>query len=488
MKICPTCQRCYDDADFSCPKDHAALVTERAGTRLLIGKYHLECLLGRGDKGNAYEATDVELNSPVIAVELHGTKVIDDPQEMQRFHREARQAVRAGGQDVADIYDYGPLPNGGAYVVMERIVRDLQREHSITKPPLITQPMIGSPIAPPNERRESSSETSPVQSEAIAVESTEEETRTSSLNSRAASDAMARLTEEETLTFPAFETATHRIVDEDAAAIHKATAAQEPSLIPPAPPVMTSTPFTDPDQSAQRTSPIVVEVPGRGAERNRHRPLVYGGALAAAVIAVATVWFAFNREQAPSPNLTTPSVTSPTTERPVTSLPTTNASVTEPISPASTKLASPATIIADDAPPATVTRRRTANVQANNARVVLGQILNHWIAATAQRNVEWQMSFYMPVLATFYRQSDVPQDFVRQEKARLFSEAQTVEVRLLDEPQITFSEGGRVATMRFRLSNVTEGDGQKNRPSEVRRELRWRKTDKGWKIFSERDL
>jgi ketosteroid isomerase-like protein len=119
--------------------------------------------------------------------------------------------------------------------------------------------------------------------------------------------------------------------------------------------------------------------------------------------------------------------------------------------------------------------------------VILGQSLNDWIAATAQRDVEWQMSFYMPVLTTFYRQSDVPQDFVREEKARLFADAQTVNVRLLSEPQITFSEGGRVATMRILLSEVTE-DGGQNRLGKVMRELRWRKTDEGWKIFSERDL
>ncbi len=128
-----------------------------------------------------------------------------------------------------------------------------------------------------------------------------------------------------------------------------------------------------------------------------------------------------------------------------------------------------------------------ANARAQSPRMLLGQTLNEWVGATARRDVEWQMSFYMPVLTTFYRQSDVPQDSVREEKARLFGDAQTVDVRLLGKPQITFSEGGRVATMRFRISNVTEGGGRSS-PGEVRRELRWRKTDEGWKIFSERDL
>lgn len=69
----------------------------------------------------------------------------------------------------------------------------------------------------------------------------------------------------------------------------------------------------------------------------------------------------------------------------------------------------------------------------------------------------------------------------------IFADAQTVDVRLLGEPQITLSEGGRIATMRVLLSEVTDSGGR-NRPSKARRELRWRKTDESWKIFSERDL
>jgi hypothetical protein len=54
-------------------------------------------------------------------------------------------------------------------------------------------------------------------------------------------------------------------------------------------------------------------------------------------------------------------------------------------------------------------------------------------------------------------------------------------------PQITFSEAGSVAVMRFRKSYRIEVGGR-NRSGTVLQELRWRKTDEGWKIFSERDL
>lgn len=494
MKICPACQRCYEDVTTVCSEDHTALVTERPGTCLLVGTYRLECLLGRGDKGTAYEATDMELNSPVIAVELNGTKVIDDPQEMKSFHREARRVVRVGGQDVADIYDYGSLPNGGAYVVMERIERDSQREDLLTKSHPSASPITENPVAPPNDHGRPSDETSDVPSVATTAENAEEETLTSPHHTRAASDAMTRLTEEETRTFPDPKTAAHRVVKDDkddaAAAIHKAITSQEPSLTPPAPsPGMTPIPSANPDRSTQLSSPIVVKVPdgSSGRKRHRHRPLVYVGLAAVVAIAIPAMWLAFNRERATSSNPPVASVTSPTADASTSSLPTTNPPATEPIPPASTEPASPANTIADNPPPMIKTRRRAPNARAQSPRVILGQTLNEWVTATARRNVEWQMSFYMPVLTTFYRRTDVPQDSVREEKVRLFGDAQTVDVRLLGEPQITFSEGGGVATMRFRLSNVAEGGGR-NRPGEVRRELRWRKTDEGWKIFSERDL
>lgn len=481
-----------------CSEDQTALVMERPGTCLLVGTYRLECLLGHGDKGTAYEATDVDLNSPVIAVELHGTKVIDDPQELQRFHREARQAARAGGQDVAEMYDYGPLPNGGAYIVMERIKRDSPQKDSSARSTLIASPTPEKWIAPPNNYGRPSSETARVESEATTVEKTEDDTITSPPRARAEGDAVARPTDEETLTFPALKTNTRRDVIDNAtlaAPAHKATTPQKPNLAPPSPsppppppPVVTRpTPPTNPDRSAQPSSPIVVEVPGDSLHRKRHRPLVYLGLAAAVALTAAAVWLAFNNKRASSPSTPVASVASPTQQAPATSLPTTNPSAAEQVAPASTGPPSPAITIANNPPPVMKTRRRAAAAPARNPRVVLGQALNDWITATTERDIEWQMSFYMPTLTTFYRQSDVPQDFVREEKARLFAEAQTNDVRLLSEPQITFSDRGRVATMRVRISNVTQG-GRQNRFGGVMRELRWRKTDEGWKIFSERDL
>ena len=55
------------------------------------------------------------------------------------------------------------------------------------------------------------------------------------------------------------------------------------------------------------------------------------------------------------------------------------------------------------------------------------------------------------------------------------------------DPEIEFSADGRTAVMRFRKDYIIE-DGRSNRNGAVLQELRWRQTESGWKIVSERDL
>ena len=112
--------------------------------------------------------------------------------------------------------------------------------------------------------------------------------------------------------------------------------------------------------------------------------------------------------------------------------------------------------------------------------------LDDWVAATNARDIQRQMTFYMPTVRAFYLTRDVPARFVRAEKARVFARARTIDVSA-EEPEIIFRESGRVAVMRFRKRYRIEG-GPGSRRGEVVQELRWRRTDGGWKIFSERDV
>ncbi|HEX8352795.1 MAG TPA: DUF4440 domain-containing protein, partial [Pyrinomonadaceae bacterium] len=109
-----------------------------------------------------------------------------------------------------------------------------------------------------------------------------------------------------------------------------------------------------------------------------------------------------------------------------------------------------------------------------------------WVAATNSRDVGRQMSYYAPRVEAFYLSRNAPREAVRAEKARLFARAASVNVEAAP-PEIRMSGDGRTAVMRFRKRYRIEG-GEGSRSGEVLQELRWRRTDGGWKIVGERDL
>lgn len=116
----------------------------------------------------------------------------------------------------------------------------------------------------------------------------------------------------------------------------------------------------------------------------------------------------------------------------------------------------------------------------------LRSALNGWIDATNKRNIERQMTFYMSELKAFYLARNVTRNAVRLEKNRVFSTARFVDIAA-EEPEIIFQEGDRSAIMRFRKKYKVVGKAR-TRSGEVVQELRWRQTNGGWRIFSERDV
>ncbi|MDQ3816599.1 MAG: nuclear transport factor 2 family protein, partial [Acidobacteriota bacterium] len=120
-----------------------------------------------------------------------------------------------------------------------------------------------------------------------------------------------------------------------------------------------------------------------------------------------------------------------------------------------------------------------------DARQNLTSNLNDWVSATNARDLDRLVSFYAPVLTSFYTKRGVPQSEVRAEKGRLFSGIGSIDVRV-SSPEIRTDAEGQNATMRFHKTwNFT---GQHPERGEVIQELLWRRTDSGWKIISERDV
>jgi ketosteroid isomerase-like protein len=122
----------------------------------------------------------------------------------------------------------------------------------------------------------------------------------------------------------------------------------------------------------------------------------------------------------------------------------------------------------------------------SNDATALSRALERWVAATNVKDLRSHLSFYMPKLKAFYLARNVPREAVKIERARAFKGADLINVRALT-PETIIVDGGRVAIMRFRKQYVTE-KGSHSRRGEVIQELRWQRTEQGWKIFSERDI
>ncbi len=99
--------------------------------RVLDGRYRIEGLLGEGGMGAVFVGEHLKLMKKVAVKVIH-PEFAGDGDVAERF---AREAVAAGQMDhphVASATDYGTLPEGGAYLVMQYVrgesLRDLLDE------------------------------------------------------------------------------------------------------------------------------------------------------------------------------------------------------------------------------------------------------------------------------------------------------------------------------------------------------------------------
>ena len=127
MTECPRCGRCEDSDVRLCPADATPMVAAVNVPRVLDDKYRLEQLLGRGGMGAVYRARDMRLDR-LVAVKVVRVELLGDSDARRRFKREAQIVARLQHPAIVAIFDYGSLPDGGAYLVME-LVRgeDLRR-------------------------------------------------------------------------------------------------------------------------------------------------------------------------------------------------------------------------------------------------------------------------------------------------------------------------------------------------------------------------
>ncbi len=94
----------------------AAPTVEIEPGKILVGKYRIERVLGKGGMGVVVLATHVELEDRFAIKILIGEL---DADAQQRFLREARAAAQIKSEHIARVIDVGTLPEGVPFMVME---------------------------------------------------------------------------------------------------------------------------------------------------------------------------------------------------------------------------------------------------------------------------------------------------------------------------------------------------------------------------------
>ena len=127
MKICPACSREYDAEHTVCLDDGVALVLLDTGAaargqdligQVVDGRYKIERIVGRGGMGTVYSCRHVVVGK-AFAMKVLRSGIERSEEVLHRFIREAQAANAVQSRHICEMTDFGQLPGGSFYVVME---------------------------------------------------------------------------------------------------------------------------------------------------------------------------------------------------------------------------------------------------------------------------------------------------------------------------------------------------------------------------------
>ncbi len=92
------------------------------------GKYRVDAVIGQGGMGAVFRAWDLRLER-AVAIKVVRADLLSDPDSRARFRRESQIVARLQHPAIVTVFDYGTLPDGAAYLVMEFVPGEDLRHH-----------------------------------------------------------------------------------------------------------------------------------------------------------------------------------------------------------------------------------------------------------------------------------------------------------------------------------------------------------------------
>ena len=139
QRMCPQCGQSFGPELRLCPQDGSALrpvaVPDGLIGRVIADRYHIVDRLGQGGMGTVYLAEHIRMGRR-CAIKLMNPNLLNDPDSLDRFTREAKNASLLNHPHVAGVYDFGETADGIVYLAMEFVEGEslasiLNRKHAI---------------------------------------------------------------------------------------------------------------------------------------------------------------------------------------------------------------------------------------------------------------------------------------------------------------------------------------------------------------------
>ena len=129
MRFCTACGSRFTQEVRFCPtdgqptehlEDEKTVVTDPLMGQVIDGRYRIDQVLGEGGMGVVYSVMHISLGKRMALKVLRGEMAKDD-HVVRRFVQEAQACSSIGHPNIIDISDFGRLPEGTSYFVMEHL-------------------------------------------------------------------------------------------------------------------------------------------------------------------------------------------------------------------------------------------------------------------------------------------------------------------------------------------------------------------------------